>query len=904
MEVAMKPAPAVAMMSLLLLLSSVAGTLVEAATIQQNDPSITYSGSWYTISNGVFGGGSAVEAMDPGAAATLTFTGTAVSWIGYKDQWSGIAQVYLDGTLVATVDTYAAAQAAQVTVWQTSGLTNATHALRIVSTYTRQASSGGYWIWIDSFQTTTTASTPSSPTLSPDILPSATVGSAYSTTVQASGGQSPYVFSISSGALPAGLTTSSSGSFMSISGTPTAAGTYNFTVQVRDANSQTTAKAYAINVAAGSTGGSGGTTTGATTTVQQNDPLVTYTGTWFTISNSVFAGGSAVQAMDAGNSATLTFTGTGVKWIGFKDAWSGIAQVFLDGALMGTVDSYSSSQQSQVPVWETSGLASASHTLKIVVTYTRNSASGGYWVWIDSFQITNAPGGTPTSSPSFTAASLPAGTAGTAYSSSVNVTGGQAPYSFSITGGSLPSGLTYDVSNCCGITIHGTPTSAGTSNFTVNVSDAAARTAAKAYSITISPAAPPPSSSLPPIKNVFVILEENHNWSDITPQAAPYLRNTLLPMGGHAEQYYNPPGLHPSEPNYIWLEAGSNLGITTNDDPAVNHQSTTDHLVTLLDRAGISWKAYVEDIDGRTCPLQSVNKYAAKHVPFVFFDDVTGTNNPASAYCIAHIRPYSELAADLQNNTVARYNFIVPNLDNDMHDGTIMMADNWLSREVPKILASQAYQSGLLLITWDEGEGVDTARDGPIGLIAISPYAKPNYSNTIHYTHSSTLRTVQEIFGVTPLLRDAANATNLADLFTSTPSNPGSSGSTTTTIQQNDPSITYSGSWFNISNATFNGGSAVEALDAGAAATLTFSGTAVSWLGYKDQWSGIAQVYLDGTLVATVDTYSATQTSQLSVWQTSGLTNSTHTLRIVATHTRNAAANSYWIWLDGFRITK
>src|SRR3954470_13337995 len=63
-------------------------------------------------------------------------------------------------------------------------------------------------------------------------------------------------------------------------------------------------------------------------------------------------------------------------------------------------------------------------------------------------------------------------------------------------------------------------------------------------------------------RTVFVILMENHNWSSIIGSAsAPYINNTLLTMGAHAEQYYNPPKIHPSEPNYIWLEAGDNFGI-------------------------------------------------------------------------------------------------------------------------------------------------------------------------------------------------------------------------------------------------------------------------------------------------------------------------------------------------------
>ena len=88
-------------------------------------------------------------------------------------------------------------------------------------------------------------------------------------------------------------------------------------------------------------------------------------------------------------------------------------------------------------------------------------------------------------------------------------------------------------------------------------------------------------------------------------------------------------------------------------------------------------------------------------------------------------------------------------------------------QNLPTILNSQAYQNGgVVFITWDEGEG----GDGPIGMIVLSPDAKGGgYSNTIHYTHSSTLHTIEEIFGVTPLLGDAANATDLRDLFTTFP---------------------------------------------------------------------------------------------------------------------------------------
>ena len=83
-----------------------------------------------------------------------------------------------------------------------------------------------------------------------------------------------------------------------------------------------------------------------------------------------------------------------------------------------------------------------------------------------------------------------------------------------------------------------------------------------------------------PIKTVFLILMENHNWSDIKGSAsAPYI-NSLLAKGAHAEKYYdNPNSVHPSEPNYIWLEAGNNLGVTNDANPSANHQRSEERRV-------------------------------------------------------------------------------------------------------------------------------------------------------------------------------------------------------------------------------------------------------------------------------------------------------------------------------------
>jgi hypothetical protein len=272
------------------------------------------------------------------------------------------------------------------------------------------------------------------------------------------------------------------------------------------------------------------------------------------------------------------------------------------------------------------------------------------------------------------------------------------------------------------------------------------------------------------IKTVFVIMMENHNWTgsgsnfDIKHHTlAPYINYTLIPEASHANNYCNPPHTHPSLPNYLWLEAGTSFGIHNDGSALIHSQGTHEHLTRLLDAAGISWKAYDEATNGKTCP------FTHWHNPFVFFRDETGNNNPKDTRCVAHVRPFPELRRDLANGNVARYNFIVPGYCDSMHTSCngvdpIKEGDDWLRRTVPEILRSTEYRSGAaLFIIWDEAR----RGDGPIPMIVLSPFAKGNgYSNNIQYTHGSTLRTLQEIFGVGPLMRDAAKRPDLRDMFT------------------------------------------------------------------------------------------------------------------------------------------
>ena len=298
-----------------------------------------------------------------------------------------------------------------------------------------------------------------------------------------------------------------------------------------------------------------------------------------------------------------------------------------------------------------------------------------------------------------------------------------------------------------------------------------------------------------------------------------------------ATAYHNVPNVHPSLPNHLWAEAGTSFGVSNDNDPYSPDGSTAQtsswHLTNLLDLAGISWKSYQEDIDlslnangemtniplpsnqwnvpltslsgtlaaGYTNAYNGSNQfdYAAKHNPMLFFADTNGGSNfgPGNLL-VSHYAPLQQLAADLVSGTGAAYNWITPNQNNDMHTALdagfqgltgdaarIRQGDNFLSQIVPMIMASQAWQNnGVIIIWWDESEsdGVvgdnEDGMDHTIGEIIISPLAHRNvrglpYASPVEHNHSSDLRTLQEIFNVGPFLGDAANASDLSDLFKS-----------------------------------------------------------------------------------------------------------------------------------------
>jgi hypothetical protein len=144
------------------------------------------------------------------------------------------------------------------------------------------------------------------------------------------------------------------------------------------------------------------------------------------------------------------------------------------------------------------------------------------------------------------------------------------------------------------------------------------------------------------------------------------------------------------------------------------------------------------------------------------------------------------------------------------------------------------------------------------------------------------------------------DATPLPSL-TPAPAAPASSASL---VEETDAAVNYTGSWSANQQAVHSGGGARLAMDNGSVASLTFSGTGAQWVGYLDEWSGIANIRVDGKFIGTVDAYASPQQPRTILYTISKLKKGTHTLTIEVTGTKNPRSAGSWIWVDAFNITK
>ena len=317
------------------------------------------------------------------------------------------------------------------------------------------------------------------------------------------------------------------------------------------------------------------------------------------------------------------------------------------------------------------------------------------------------------------------------------------------------------------------------------------------------------ASPRPAVRHVFVINLENKGYDQTfgPTSPAPYLSKTLRGKGQLLTQYYGV--AHNSLPNYVAQLSGQGPNAQTQADCPVYtdftgtgsvapdqavgqgcvYPSSVRTVADQLTEKGLTWKGYMQDM-GTPCRHPAANtpddtqkakvgdQYAARHNPFVYFHSIID-----SPSCAQRDVDLSLLPQDLASTgTTANLTYITPNLCDDAHDspcvdgrpGGLATADQWLRSWVPKILASPAYQQdGLLVVTFDEADtqttdgaaaccgegpgpnsplpGIDGLGGGRTGSVLVSPFITPGSFNDTAYNHYSLLRTIEDLFGLTPL---------------------------------------------------------------------------------------------------------------------------------------------------------
>ena len=258
---------------------------------------------------------------------------------------------------------------------------------------------------------------------------------------------------------------------------------------------------------------------------------------------------------------------------------------------------------------------------------------------------------------------------------------------------------------------------------------------------------PAPSTAASADARIGVIVLENKEYTSVIGNSdAPYL-NALAKRSALLTSYYAI--THPSLPNYIALTSGGTHGITRN---CTDCRVSSPSLPGQMSEKHITWRAYIEGVPTVCSPVASDGRYAKKHNPFVYFDDVTTHRDRC-----ANVVPLSRWRDDDD----ARFLWITPDLCSDMHDCSVATGDRFMRKWVPRMLRTLG-PHGLLFVTFDEGSSDDgccaLARGGRITTIVTGPLARPGtYDRPAD--HYSTLRLIEDLFGLKRLAGAADSRT-------------------------------------------------------------------------------------------------------------------------------------------------
>jgi hypothetical protein len=292
--------------------------------------------------------------------------------------------------------------------------------------------------------------------------------------------------------------------------------------------------------------------------------------------------------------------------------------------------------------------------------------------------------------------------------------------------------------------------------------------------------------------HVYLIIGENTEIGQITKSNAPYLLNTLKPQGAWLTNYFAL--THFSEANYTGMMAGQFTSCQQDDGAPADCHENWDNLFHQLDGAGVSWRSWMESMPA-PCALansggrKTLDHYAAKHDPALFFDDIEGIRGRWSPTpgpeCVQRVIPtgptdpvqpndMSTFNDAVLTGATAQFNLVVPNECEDGHDNCqpqrnrITQFDAFLRQEVP--LIQNADPDAVILVTFDEGTSnkgpaysKQFAGGGNVVFLALGPGVQAGVYDAPS-NHYGLLRTLETGYGL-PLLAGAQTAATIDEVW-------------------------------------------------------------------------------------------------------------------------------------------
>jgi hypothetical protein len=669
--------------------------------------------------------------------------------------------------------------------------------------------------------------------------------------------------------------------------TTAANGSHTVTARARDAAGNTTTSA-AVTVTVSNT-------TGSTIRIEDTTTGITFVRVWtrnYAGTPGGWSGGSVAFSVEAAARATLDFTGTGVSWIGWRGPQLGIANVYLDGAAVGSVDAYSANTTVQAVLYTSPTLSPGPHTLTIEVTRTKNAASTDFYVAVDAFDVAGAP---PDTTPPAVAINSPAN--GASVSATATVTAGASDdvavvgVQFFVDGSPLADDTTVPYA----VDWNTTTTSEGSHTLTAVARDGAGNTTPSAsVVVTVANSAPPSAATR---------IED-------TDLSIAYVSGTLGPG--------QPPDWFHGSRSRGWSSGTATFNRSAGATATLTFTGTSVSWIGF--RAPWAGIANVS-IDGTF--VQQIDLYSTSEL--VQNPVFTATNLTAGAHTIAIE------STGTKNPDAADYAVVV-----DAFDVTPGSPPAIVGLRTEETSASTTFTGG-----WTQGD-TSTAWSGGTAAISATP-AVPGARATFTFTGTSVswigfrgpqcgiarvyldgafqatvdLYSPSQLEAVAYTVTTLANASHTLAIEVTGQKNPNATDAriavdafdVQSRVEDDDSAILYSGSWvldlsrdWSRSSLQTGGGAAMRSATAGSHADFAFTGTSVSWIGFRGPWTGMADVSIDGGAPTRIDLYAATESVQVPVFTANGLAPGSHTLRIDVPGVKNPQSSAAWIMVDAFDV--